>query len=155
WEAGYKAQDVTWAILTFADGAAVSLGVSYALPARYPTLGQSIRLEILGTEGVLLFDEDHKDQLLYTDRGIAHGYIPGHSVNMAFLGSSSSGDWALGDFWGPLARETRAWLDHLSTGRPCALATAGEARQTLAVTLAIEESARSGKAVRLPLAEEG
>ena len=22
-------------------------------------------------------------------------------------------DWALGDFWGPIANETRAWLDHL------------------------------------------
>ena len=63
-EAGFAADDVTWAILTFADGAAVSLGVCYALPERYPTMGQSIRLEILGTEGVLLFDEDHKDKIL-------------------------------------------------------------------------------------------
>ena len=38
-EAGYQAHDVTWAIVTFADGAVINLGVSYALPARYPTLG--------------------------------------------------------------------------------------------------------------------
>jgi len=74
-------------------------------------------------------------------------------VNLAFLGSNSPGDWALGDFWGPLASETRAWLDHLSTGRPCVLATGREARRTLEVTLAIEEAARRGMAVRLPLAE--
>ena len=46
-EAGYGAHDVTWAILTFADGAVINLGVSYALPARYPTLGQSDRVELL------------------------------------------------------------------------------------------------------------
>jgi predicted dehydrogenase len=147
--AGYSAHDVTWAILTFADGAVVSLGVDYALPEKYPTLGQSVRLEILGTEGVMLFDTDYKDQILYTDRGIPRSYVPGLGVNMAFLSSSSSGDWALGDFWGPLANETRAWLDHLSTGRSCALATPEEARETLEVTLAIERSVQSKEAVRL------
>ena len=149
--AGYSADDLTWAILTFADGAVVSLGVDYAFPEKYPTLGQSPRLEILGTEGVMLFDEERKDQILYTDRGFPHGYVPGHSINMAFLSSTSSGDWALGDFWGPLADETRAWLDHLSTGRPCALATPEEARTTLEVTLAIEKAARTGEIVRFPL----
>jgi predicted dehydrogenase len=152
-EAGFTADDVTWAILTFANGATVSLGVCYALPEKYPTMGQSIRLEILGTEGVLLIDDDHKDQVFYTERGIPHGYVPDHVVNMAFLSSSSSGDWALGDFWGPVASETRAWLDHLCTGRPCALATPQEARRTLEVTLAIEEAVRSGQAVTLPLAK--
>ena len=32
-EAGYGAHDVTWAIVTFADGAVINLGVSYALPS--------------------------------------------------------------------------------------------------------------------------
>lgn len=87
-------------------------------------------------KGVLLFDDDHKEQILYTNRGIPHSYVPGHGVDMAFLSSTAPGDWALGDFWGPLASETRSWLDHLSTGRPCALATPLEARRTLEVTLA-------------------
>ncbi len=147
--AGYSADDLTWAILTFADGAVVSLGVDYAFPEKYPTLGQSPRLEILGTEGVMLFDEERKDQMMYTDRGFPHSYVPDHSINMVFLSSTSAGDWALGDFWGPLAEETRAWLDHLSTGRPCVLATPEEARLTLKVTLAIEEAVRTGEKVRL------
>ena len=46
-----------------------------------------------------------------------------------------------------------AWLDHLALGKPCVLATAREARRTLEVTLAIERSAASGKAVALPLAK--
>lgn len=150
---GYNCDDVTWAILRLADGALVNFGVSFALPDRYPSLGYSGRFEILGTEGVLIIDDDHLDQLLYTERGIPHIYIPDHTVNMAFLGSSAPGDWAEGDFWGPLAAETRAWLDHLSTGRPCALATAAEARNNLAVTLAIERAVASGEPVKLEPAE--
>ena len=38
-DAGYSAHDVTWAIVTFADGAVVNFGISYALPANYPTQG--------------------------------------------------------------------------------------------------------------------
>jgi predicted dehydrogenase len=148
--AGHDCDDVTWAVLTLADGATVNFGVSFALPAQYPSLGYSGRLEIIGSEGVLIIDDDHLDQLLYTERGIPHIYIPGLSVNMAFLGSSAPGDWAAGDFWGPLANETRAWLDHLSTGRPCALTTAEEARRNLEVTLAIEHAVATGQVVRLP-----
>ena len=146
---GYDCDDVTWAILRLADGALVNLGVSFALPDKYPSLGYSGRFELLGTEGSLIIDDDHLDQLLYTERGIPHIYIPDHTVNMAFLGSSAPGDWAEGDFWGPLANETRAWLDHLTTGRPCALTTAEEARNNLAVTLAIEHAVASGKPVAL------
>src|ERR671924_687050 len=59
-EAGYGAHDATWAIVTFADGAVIDLGVSYALPARYPTLGQSDRVELLGSEGTMIIDDDHR-----------------------------------------------------------------------------------------------
>jgi hypothetical protein len=79
--------------------------VSYALPAKFPTLGQSDRLELLGTEGTLLVDDDHMDHLLYTEKGIPHAYVPDHQVNMAFLGSTTAGDWAVGDFWGPLGNK--------------------------------------------------
>ena len=113
-EAGYDAHDVTWGIVTLADGAVINLGVSYALPARYPTLGQSDRVELLGTEGTMIIDDDHMDHVLFSERGIPHAYVPDHSVNMAFLGSNTAGDWACGDFWGPLGNETRSWLDHLS-----------------------------------------
>jgi predicted dehydrogenase len=150
-EAGYGAHDVTWAIVTFEDGAVINLGVSYALPSRYPTLGQSDRVELLGTEGTLMVDDDHLDHLIYSERGIPHAYVPDHQVNMAFLGSNTAGDWAVGDFWGPLANETRAWLDHLVTGQPTAHTTPEQARVNLETTIAIERSVASGKPVRLPL----
>lgn len=150
-DAGYDADDVTWAIVTFADGAVVNLGVDYALPEKYPTLGQSPRMEILGTEGVIFLDEEHKEHIIYSNKGVSHGYVPGHDVNMAFLGTSSSGDYALGDFWGPQADETRGWLDYLSTGRPCILPRPEEALRTLEVTLAIERAVQTKQSITLPL----
>ena len=152
--AGYGADDVTWAIVTFADGAVVSFGISYALPAEYPTLGQSDRVELLGSEGTMIIDDDHMDHLLFSQKGIPHPYVPGHSVNMAFLGSNSAGDWAVGDFWGPLGNETRAWLDHLATGAPTVHTTPEQARINLETTIAIEKAVECGHPVRLPLQAE-
>ena len=146
---GHDIQDITWAICTCADGAVLNFGISYALPPGYPTLGQSERVELLGTEGVMLLDNDHTDQIMYSESGFPHVYVPGHTANMVFLGSSTPGDWALGDFWGPLPAETRAWLDHVATGRPCALTTPQQARENFLVTLAIEESAKTGKPVNV------
>jgi predicted dehydrogenase len=138
-------------VLTYDDGAVVNLGVSYALPEKYPALGHAARVELLGTGGVVILDDDHTDQLMYSESGVPHVYLPDHVVNMVFLQSGTPGDWALGEFWGPIANETRAWLDHLATGRPCVLATPQDARDTLEVTLAIEHSMRIGMPVTLPL----
>ena len=150
--AGHDVDDVCYSVLTYDDGATVNLGISYALPEKYPSLGHAARVEVLGTEGVMILDDDHTDQIMYTNKGIPHVYLPDHKVNMVFLQSGTPGDWALGEFWGPIANETRAWLDHLATGKPCVLATPREARATLEATLAIELSVESGQAVRLPLA---
>src|SRR5205085_10904317 len=128
-----------------------NFGISYALPANFPTQGQSDRVELLGTEGTMLIDDDHKDHLIYTEKGVPHPYVPGHSLNMAFLGSNSAGDWALGNFWGSLSNETRAWIDHLVTGAPICHTTPEQARINLETTVAIERSVATGQAVRLPL----
>ena len=34
--AGFEANDVDWAVFTYADGTVVNLGISYALPEKYP-----------------------------------------------------------------------------------------------------------------------
>jgi len=148
---GHEVPDVSYAIMTYDDGAAVNLGVSYALPAKYPALGHAARVEVVGTDGVIILDDDHTDQLMYSETGVPHVYLPDHTVNMVFLQSGTPGDWALGEFWGPIANETRAWLDHLAMDRPCTLATPQEARATLEATLAIEHSMRIGAPVTLPL----
>jgi len=150
-DAGHEVADVSYAILTYTDGTVANLGVSYALPAKYPALGHAARVEILGTDGVIILDDDHTDQLMYSEHGIPHVYLPDHNVNMVFLQSGTPGDWALGEFWGPIANETRAWLDYLSMGKPCVLATPQDARANLEATLAIEHSVATGRAVTLPL----
>jgi predicted dehydrogenase len=151
--AGHDVADVSYAILTYHDGTVINLGVSYALPEKYPALGHAARVEVLGTDGVMILDDDHTDQLMYSEKGIPHVYLPDHYVNMVFLQSGTPGDWALGEFWGPIANETRAWLDYLCMGRPCVLATPQEARANLEATLAIEHSAATGRPVTLPLAQ--
>ena len=150
-DAGHEVADVCYAVFTYDDGAVVNLGVSYALPEKYPALGHAARVEVLGTGGVMILDDDHTDQIMYSEVGVPHVYLPDHNVNMVFLQSGTPGDWALGEFWGPIANETRAWLDYLALGKPCTLATAQDARATLEATLAIEHSMRTGVAVTLPL----
>jgi predicted dehydrogenase len=149
--AGYDVTDLSYAVFTYDDGTIVNFGVGYALPEKYPALGHAARVEVLGTEGVMILDDDHTDQLMYSEKGVPHVYLPDHAVNMVFLQSGTPGDWALGEFLGPIANETRAWLDHLVMGKPCVLATPQEARATLEATLAIEHSMAIGKSVTLPL----
>jgi myo-inositol 2-dehydrogenase / D-chiro-inositol 1-dehydrogenase len=153
-QAGHDVPDVSFAVFTYDDGSVVNLGVCYSLPEKYPALGHAARVELLGTEGVMLLDDDHTDQLMYSEKGVPHVYLPDHTVNMVFLQSGTPGDWALGELWGPIPNETRAWLDHLSMGKPCALATPQEARATLEATLAIEYSMATGGAVTLPLKDK-
>ena len=148
---GYESEDVTWAIITFEDGTVVNLGICYALPAKYPTHGQSARFEVLGTDGVILLDTDNKDSLLYTDNGVPHAYVPGHQSCLVLMQTNCSGDWSMGDFWGPIANETRTWLDHLATGHPCQHTTAQEGRQTVELTMAIDLSAKTGEKVKIPM----
>jgi myo-inositol 2-dehydrogenase / D-chiro-inositol 1-dehydrogenase len=153
-QAGHDVPDVSFAVFTYDDGSIVNLGISYALPEKFPALGHAARVELIGTEGVMLLDDDHTDQLMYSEKGVPHVYLPDHTVNMVFLQSGTPGDWALGDFWGPIANETRAWLDHLALGKPCALATPQQARATLEATLAIEYSMATGGPVTLPLTDK-
>jgi predicted dehydrogenase len=75
--------------------------------------------------------------------------VPDHNISLMFMQTTSAADYAVGDYWGAVASETRSWLDHLMTGRPVPHTTLEEARRTLAVTLAIEEAARTGKTIKL------
>ena len=121
--------------------------VCYMLPMGFPTTGQSIRFEMFGSEGALLIDDDHREQMLYTEQGHQNAYAGEQEVNLYFLGSQSAGEWADGRMFGRVAEETRTWLDYLTAGTPCHLSTGKEALVTLAATLAIEEASRTGEAV--------
>ena len=146
---GFDVDDLTSATLTYSDGSVFGFDICYTLPMAFPTTGQSIRFEMFGTEGVLLIDDDHRDQIMYSEHGYQNAYVTAQEVNLAFLGSRTSGEWAQGKMFGRIADETRAWLDHLTVGTPCHLTTGPEALVTLAATLAIEEASRSGEPVRV------
>lgn len=145
---GHDVDDLTVAIVTYDDGAVFELGTTYSLPKGYPIHGTTVRLELLGSDGMLLVSEDHTDQLLYSGAGTPNAYVD-QVNNLTFLGSRTSGEWVGNTMFGRVGDETRAWLDHLSTGRECHLTTAEEARTTLQVTLAIDEAATTGSVIKL------
>lgn len=55
------------------------------------------------------------------------------------------GDWAMGNFCGPLGNETRAWLALLATGRPSIHRTPKRAMLCLKTTHAIGRAAATGR----------
>src|SRR6267142_4686671 len=81
-KAGHDVTDLSYAVFTYDDGTIVNLGVCYALPEKYPSLGHAARVEVIGTDGVMILDDDHTDQLMYSEKGVPHVYLPDHSVNM-------------------------------------------------------------------------
>ena len=148
-DAGFDVDDVTLTQVKYSSGAVFSFDICYAMPGNFPTTGQSIRFEVFGRDGVVLIDDDHRDQIIYTERGYTNAYAPDQKMNLAFLGSRSSGEWADGRMFGRIADETREWLDHHSAGVPCHLTTVQEGRKTLQVTLAMEEASRTGQPIPL------
>jgi hypothetical protein len=70
-----------------AGGAVVNFGISYALPANYPTQGQSDRVELLGSDGTMIIDDDHMEHLIFSEKGAAGLELrPGHRESRARAG---------------------------------------------------------------------
>ncbi len=139
-EAGYGAHDVTWAIVTFADGAVINFGVSYALPARYPTLGQSDRVELLGSDGTMIIDDDHMDHLLVFGQGHSARLRAGPSRQHGVPRQQHGGRLGGRRFLGP-ARQRDPRLARLSRDRPADRAhDAGAGAVNLETTIAIERA---------------
>jgi len=149
--AGHDTDDVNWAILSYGDGSVVSLGVSYALPEKIPGAGTrgaggSARHRGRDDPG----RRSHRSADVQREGRSAR--LPARSLGQHGVPAERhTGRLGARRILGPIANETRAWLDHLALGKPCALATAREARRTLEITLAIERSAASRKPVKLPL----
>ncbi len=89
--AGHDVPDVSFAVFTYDDGSVVNLGVSYALPEKYPALGHAARVELLGTEGVMILDDDHTDQLMYSEKGVPARLPAGPLGQHGFLAKRNAG----------------------------------------------------------------
>ena len=62
------------------------------------------------------------------------------------------GDWAMGDFYGPMRDETRLFLERVTTGREIPLCGGESGRAVLELAMAMEKSAKEGGSlVELPL----
>lgn len=146
-----KLGDYGWAIVTFDDGTTASLGASGILPANWPAYVSSIGMELFGSEGTLTIDDAHKDVMVASEDPTPSPYVPGSDHAIAFLGSQMPGDWALGEFYGPMREETRLFLEQVSTGREIPMSDGAHGRDVLELTLAIEESAGGGRPVDLPI----
>jgi len=68
---------------------------------------------------------------------------------VAFLGSAMPGDFALGEFFGPMKEETDAFVRYTLQMGGVGLATAEHARDVLALTLAADKSCRENKPIRI------
>ncbi|MFQ5895990.1 MAG: Gfo/Idh/MocA family protein [Nitrospinota bacterium] len=147
----YGAPDFTWALLGFEDGSTASLGVSWLLPKHHPAYTATMEVDLHGTRGALHIDDSHRDQVLCTEEATPAPYTPDVTMSVAFPGSHMPGEWAVGEFWGPLRSETESFLAHVATGRPTALATGEHGRLVLEVTLAADRSAQEDRPVALPL----
>lgn len=146
----YDTLDSTWCVLTYEDGSVANLGVSWELPEFWPAYVASMDFELFGRDGVISVKDDHRDVLMASHKAVPSPYTPGTTMNVAMLGSYMPGDWALGEHFGAMQEETHAFINTVGTGLPNPiLATGDEGMDVLAISRAVDESARTGEIVSL------
>ncbi|MBT3349893.1 MAG: Gfo/Idh/MocA family oxidoreductase [Nitrospinaceae bacterium] len=149
--ASYGTKDATTGIFTFEDGTIWSMSISWALPVVWPGSVYSLEIGIVGTEGVLTIDDTHRDMVLASERAQPAGYTPEITRNVDFLTSYPPGDIAFGQLWGPMREETNAWYQRVHVGLDTPHATAADGHRNLMMTMAMDLSAKRGKAIKLPV----
>jgi len=139
-----EVEDAALAVLRFTSGA---VGTVVASTAVYPGFAQ--RLEISGTVGAVVIEDgeiiwcelsaDRSDPAPRSTRPARGGSPAAAAANPAGLGIASH------------ATQISDLLDAIEEGRPPAV-TAEDGRAALEIVCAVYESARDGRAVRLPAA---
>ena len=145
----YKRDDFQWMIVTFDDGSVATLGTSWLPPHHWPAYTATMEIDLQGTGGSLNIDDSHRDVVLAPAEPIPCPYTPEHEVDVAFLGSAMPGDFALGEFFGPMKEETDAFVRYTLQMGGVGLATAEHARDVLALTLAADKSCKENKPIRI------
>ncbi|HXV82061.1 MAG TPA: Gfo/Idh/MocA family oxidoreductase [Candidatus Binatia bacterium] len=130
--------DCQWIMVTMEDGTVFTIGAGWALPPGYPHFSTTT-IEFVGTEGVLLIDDTHRDVVLNTlNKGMVLplSTMPGEQVGHVYQG--------------PMEAETIHFIEAVAFDRPV-LVTPEQARQVMEITLAADLSAEHHQAVTLPL----
>jgi myo-inositol 2-dehydrogenase / D-chiro-inositol 1-dehydrogenase len=148
-------KDNTLAIFTLADGSLWSMNISWALPIAWPGAVYGLEIGVVGSDGVLDIEDTHRDVILASETPQGAGYKPkGFEAAVPrlvdFIGSYPPGDHADGGIWGPAREETMSWYNRLLTGARTHHATAADGHRNLLLTMAMDQSARTGEPVKLP-----
>ncbi|MEX1133760.1 MAG: Gfo/Idh/MocA family oxidoreductase, partial [Acidimicrobiia bacterium] len=131
--------ETAWALVTFEDGAIANLGVSWGLPARHPSFGASMDLEVFGSRGVIHINDDHRESLIVMEEPQTSLHYDGKPIDSLFPGSSMPGGWFQGTYFGPMRTETDEFI-RAAAGAPTSgvLATGGDGHNALRLTTAID-----------------
>jgi len=136
---GAPIPDCQWTTVTMDSGLSFVVGGGWSLPPGYPNFSTTW-IEFLGTEGVLLVDDSHKDVVLNTmQQGMVLplSTMPGEQVDHVYAG--------------PMAAETVHFVEAVALDRPV-LVTPEHARMVMEVYMAADLSVERNQPVELPLA---
>jgi predicted dehydrogenase len=148
--------DTTFGIITMDDGTLFSMNISWALPEVWPGAVYGLEIGIVGTRGVIDIEDTHRDVIVASEVPQPAGYrsrgfeAPADR-HVDFVGSYPPGDLSDGLLWGPMREETATWFNRLALGIETPHATAAEGHANLLLTMAMDLSARTGRAVSLPV----
>jgi predicted dehydrogenase len=152
-------KDATFGVFTMDDGTLFSMNINWALPTVWPGAVYGLEIGIVGTKGVIDIEDTHRDVILATEipqpAGYASkGYQPDSARYVDFIGSYPPGDVSDGMLWGPMREETMTWFHRVVNGTPTPHATARDGHRNLLLTMAMDRSARQGRALELPVDPE-
>ena len=146
----YGSLDSTWCVMTYPDGMVANLGVSWELPVFWPANVTTMDFELFGRDGTMAVRDDHRETLIASNHSLPAPYTPDEEMNVAMLGSYMPGDWALGEHWGAMRRETFAFINSAGRGeKDHILASGREGYDVLLMSRAADQSARTGEIVEL------
>jgi myo-inositol 2-dehydrogenase/D-chiro-inositol 1-dehydrogenase len=149
-------KDSTFGLFTMDDGTIWSMNISWALPTVWPGAVYGLEIGIVGTLGVIDIEDTHRDVIIASEIAQGAGYTskgfrPEVERHVDFIGSYPPGDLSDGLLWGPMREETMTWFNRLTTGISTPHATAADGHRNLLLTMAMDLSARTGRAVPLPI----
>jgi scyllo-inositol 2-dehydrogenase (NAD+) len=130
--------DGQWIMVTMDNGVAFTIGAGWAMPPGYKNYA-STWIEVVGTEGMLVVDDTHRDVLFNTMQNgiqLPMSSMPGEPVDHVFAG--------------PMHNETVHYLEAVAFDRPV-MCSAEAARRVMDVYIAADISDERNEAVSLPL----
>ncbi len=134
---GQPIPDTQWITVTLDSGLTFVVGGGWSLPLGYPNFSTTW-IEMVGTEGVVMVDDSHRDVVLNTVK-----------KGMQLPMSTMPGEFVEHTYAGAMAPETVHFLEAVVYDRPV-LVTPEHARMVMEVYIAADLSAERNSAVDLP-----